>query len=312
VTETTAPKVGVLLWNQYTDWPSMRDHAARADALGYESLWTWDHLYPIQGSSNGPILEGYGVLAGWAAATERATLGLMVGANTFRNPALVVKQITMLDHLSNGRAVLGIGAAWFDEEHADFGIEFGASVGQRIGWLDESVDLMAQMLREGVGTARGDHYGAEHVRNDPRPVQARLPILIGGAGEKKTLRTVARYADIWNVSMVTPEEAARKRDILLEHCREVGRDPEEIELTLSVGPTFIRDDPAELERVRQRYVARNAGAQRVPVMGNVAEITAHFQAFLDVGFRHLIYHLPPPYDDETLERFASEVRPALA
>src|SRR4029079_11408796 len=146
VTDTTALRIGVLLWNQYTDWPSMRDHAARADALGYDSLWTWDHLYPIQGSSNGPILEGYGFLAGWAAATQRATLGLMVGANTFRNPALVVKQITMLDHLSNGRAILGIGAACFDEEHADFGIEFGETVGQRIGWLDEAVDLMAQKL----------------------------------------------------------------------------------------------------------------------------------------------------------------------
>ncbi len=311
MTDTTPTKLGVLLWNQYTDWPSMRAHATRADELGYASLWTWDHLYPIQGSSNGPILEGYTILAGWAGATQRATLGLMVGANTFRNPAIVVKQITAIDHLSDGRAVLGIGAAWFDEEHAAFGIEFGASPGERIGWLDESVDLMAQMLRDGHGSARGDHYRAAEVRNDPPPIQARLPILIGGAGEKKTLRTVAKYADIWNVSLVTPDEAARKRDILFQHCADVGRDPSEIELTLSLGPVFLRDDPAEGERVRARYVAHNGNADRVPHQGTPEQIATLTQAYIDQGFRHVIYHLPAPYDDETLERFATEVLPAL-
>src|SRR2546423_7170820 len=102
-------KVGALLWPQYTDWPALRDAAELADHLGYDSLWTWDHLYPIVGSPNGPIFEGYLTLAGWACVTKRATLGLMVGANTFRNPALTAKMATTLDHLSNGRAVLGIG-----------------------------------------------------------------------------------------------------------------------------------------------------------------------------------------------------------
>jgi alkanesulfonate monooxygenase SsuD/methylene tetrahydromethanopterin reductase-like flavin-dependent oxidoreductase (luciferase family) len=314
VTDSTplAPvKIGVLLWNQYVDWASMRDYAAKADALGYDSIWTWDHLYPIVGSSNGPILEGYAILAGWAGVTERPSLGLLVGANTFRNPALVAKQITAIDHLSNGRAVLGLGAAWFDEEHADFGIEFGKSPGERIGWLDESVDLLAQLLRDGVGSARGDHYHATHVRNDPRPIQPRLPILIGGAGEKKTLRTVAKYADIWNVSLVTADEAARKRDILYEHCAAVGRDPSEIELTVSLGPVFIRDDVIEAQRVRARYVAHNRGAERIPMEGSAEDIRARAQGYVDAGFRHLIYHLAPPYDDETLERFAGEVRAGL-
>jgi F420-dependent oxidoreductase-like protein len=304
-------KLGALFWNQYTDWPSMRDSAARADALGYDSIWTWDHLYPIQGSPDGPMLEAYTILAGWSGVTSRATLGLLVGANTFRNPAVVVKQITTLDHLSQGRAVLGIGAAWFDEEHAAFGIEFGRSVGERLAWLDESVDLMAQMLRDGVGTARGEHYDATAVRNDPRSLQPRLPILIGGAGERKTLRTVARYADVWNVSLVTPAEAAHKRDVLFEHCAEVGRDPAEIELSVSLGPVFIRDDPAEGERVRERYVEHNGGAQRVPIQGTAEEVAALAQGYADEGFRHLIYHLPAPYDDETLERFVGEVRAAL-
>ena len=118
-------KTGVLVWNQYTDWPAMSAAARRIDALGYDSLWTWDHLYPIVGDIDGPFLEGYVVLGGWSQVTTRPSLGLLVGANTFRNPALVVKAITTLDHLSGGRAVLGIGAAWFDTEHAAFGIEFG-------------------------------------------------------------------------------------------------------------------------------------------------------------------------------------------
>ena len=113
---TTPTKIGVLAWNQYTDWPNMLAIGKRADALGYDSLWTWDHLYPIIGDPHGPFLEGYMVMAGWSQHTSRTTIGLLVGANTFRNPGLVVKQITTLDHLSGGRAVLGIGAAWFETD----------------------------------------------------------------------------------------------------------------------------------------------------------------------------------------------------
>jgi alkanesulfonate monooxygenase SsuD/methylene tetrahydromethanopterin reductase-like flavin-dependent oxidoreductase (luciferase family) len=311
VTSSSPIKLGTLIWNQYTDWPSMRANAARADELGYDSLWTWDHLYPIVGSPVGPILEGYVVLAGFAAATSRATIGLMVGANTFRNPTLVVKQITAIDHLSDGRAVLGIGAAWFETEHSALGIEFGRSVGERLAWLDEAVDLMRQMLRDGVGTARGERYRAVEARNDPPPIQAALPILIGGGGERKTLRTVARYADAWNVANVTPEEATRKRDILYAHCEEVGRDPAEIELTVSLGPTLIRDDPAEAERLKAAILAHNGRADRGFLMGSGGQITERVQAYVDAGFRHVIYHLAPPFDAETLERFATEVRPAV-
>jgi alkanesulfonate monooxygenase SsuD/methylene tetrahydromethanopterin reductase-like flavin-dependent oxidoreductase (luciferase family) len=188
-------RAGVLIWNQYTSWPAMRRAGERIDALGYDSLWTWDHLYPIIGDPTGPFLEGYMLLAGWSQRTTRATLGLLVGANTFRNPALVVKMATALDHLSGGRAVLGMGAAWFDTEHEAFGLEFGSSVGERLTWLDESVELMRAMLHQPTASARGQHYHAKDVQNDPPPVQARLPILIGGKGEQKTLRTVARHAD---------------------------------------------------------------------------------------------------------------------
>ena len=199
MSQPTPARIGVLVWNQYTDWPAMLAAGQRADALGYDSLWTWDHLYPIFGDPHGPFLEGYMVMAAWSQHVSGPTIGLMVGANTLRNPGLVVKMITTLDHLTEGRAVLGIGGAWFDTEHEAFGIDFGSGFGERLDWLDESAQLMRDMLRDGVATARGEHYHAVGARNDPAPVQSRLPILIGGVGERKTLRMVAQYGDACNL-----------------------------------------------------------------------------------------------------------------
>jgi alkanesulfonate monooxygenase SsuD/methylene tetrahydromethanopterin reductase-like flavin-dependent oxidoreductase (luciferase family) len=304
-------KAGVLVWNQYTTWPAMRQAGARVDELGYDSLWTWDHLYPILGHPDGPFLEGYMLLAACSQQTSRATLGLLVGANTFRNPALVVKMITTLDHLSDGRAVLGIGAAWFETEHTAFGIDFGRGFGERLDWLDESVELMRSMLDEPSASARGIHYQARDVRNDPRPLHERLPILIGGAGERKTLRTVARFADAWNVANVTPEEAARKDEVLRRWCDELGRDHASIERTLSLGPLLVRDDPAEARAVIARFHEANPGMERAVLTGSASEVAEACRAYVARGFRHLIFHLVPPYDDETLERFATEVRPQL-
>jgi len=235
-------KVGVLPWGQNVDWPTLLAVGQRADQLGFDSLWTWDHLYPIQGDWQRPIFEGYLILAGWAGVTSNATLGLMVGANTFRNPALTAKLVTTLDHMSNGRAYLGIGGAWFEREHKAYGIEFGSGFGERLDWLDEAVDLMAQMLRDGQGTARGRFYHATDVRNDPRPIQERLPILIGGDGEKKTLRLVAQYADVWNSMATDVDELKHKIEVLNRHCDTVGRDPGEIRKTAG-GPLAV--DPFE-------------------------------------------------------------------
>ena len=137
---TATVKFGANCWNQYTTWAELREAGIRADRLGFDSLWTWDHLYPIQGDHEGPIFEGYLTLAAWAEATERSTVGLMVGANTFRNPAVVAKMVTTLDHISDGRAVLGIGGAWFETEHRGLGLEFGTSPGERLRWLDEAVE----------------------------------------------------------------------------------------------------------------------------------------------------------------------------
>ena len=311
MTKVAPVRTGVLVWNQYTDWPAMRGAAITADRLGYDSLWTWDHLYPIVGSAEGPILEGYMMLAGWSQVTTNATLGLLVGANTFRNPGLVVKLVTALDHLSVGRAVLGLGAAWFETEHTAFGIDFGRSVGERLDWMDEAVELIHGMLRAPSATARGDHYHAVDVRNDPPPLQAHLPILIGGSGERKTLRTIARFADAWNVANVTPEEVAHKDAVLRRWCDDLGRDPDEIERTVSLGPLAIRDDPADAARLIASYQDRNRDMSRPVLTGSAEQIAERAREYVALGFRHVIYHLVPPYDDETLVRFATEVRPAL-
>lgn len=310
----TAPRpfrLGVLAWNQGTDWPAFRDIGAKADRLGYDNLWTWDHLYPIVGSPVGPMLEGYMALAGWAGVTKRATLGLMVGANPFRNPALVVKMITALDHISDGRAILGIGGAWFETEHTAFGIDFGSSVGERLDRLDEAVQLMRDMLHKERASARGVVYHAEEVRNDPPPIQEHLPILIGGSGEQKTLRTVARYADMWNAAGIDPETAARKIEILRRHCDEVGRNPSEIEMTVSLGPTILRDDPAEVPKVAAAVEARHHGFDRPLLSGNADQLAERVRAYTALGFTTVLFHTMPPFDDETLERFIAEVKPQV-
>jgi alkanesulfonate monooxygenase SsuD/methylene tetrahydromethanopterin reductase-like flavin-dependent oxidoreductase (luciferase family) len=309
-------KLGILLWSQAATWPEMLDAARRVDRLGYQHLWTWDHLYAIFGDPYQPIFEGWTALAAWAMATDRTRLGLLVGANTFRNPGLVAKTATTLDHISAGRAILGLGGAWMEPEHRAHGIDFGSGFGQRLDWLEESVAAVRDVLDGRAATsAPGGHYAFDDLRHSPQPVQRRLPIMIGGSGEKKTLRTVARHADMWN-AMGTPELMARKVDVLREHCAAVGRDPAEIEFTLGVKLT-IRDSRAAAERVWREAMAHN----RTPLAdvadddtfwnGTSVEIADRLRPYVALGFRTVISEQPAPYDAETLERFIGEVKPLV-
>ena len=304
-------KLGALCWNQYTSWPAMRDAAVRADALGYDDIWTWDHLYPIVGSDDGPMLEGWMVLAGWAGATQRVRIGLMVGANTFRNPALVAKMATTLDHLSGGRAVLGIGGAWFETEHTAFGIQFGGSPGERLRWMDEAARIMRGMLH-GEEPSGDQFYATRSVRNDPPPVQARLPLLIGGGGERRTLRTVALYADMCNVGGGF-ETVRHKDEVLRRHCAEVGRDESEIERTVGMGVVVIRDTEAEARRVKEAIFAQNGRARvwRDQPTGTPEQVAEMMRPYLGIGFRHFILGFPAPHDAETMERMITQVKPML-
>lgn len=305
-------KLGALCWNQYTDWRTFLEAGVRAERVGFDSLWTWDHLYPIVGSDDGPMLEGYMTLAAWAQATERIKLGLMVGANPFRNPALVAKMVTTLDHISDGRAYLGIGSAWFETEHVAFGLDFGESPGERLRWLAEALPVMRGMLHGETPTAAGRYYHMKSVRNDPPPVQQRLPLLVGGGGEKVTLKLVARYADANNVGGGI-ESVRRKEAILRQHCETVGRDHAEIERTASMGTVIIRDSRAEAERAQREIFERNGRArlwQNQP-LGTPEDVAEFMAPYLELGYRHLICGFPAPYDEESMTRLATEVRSML-
>jgi len=311
LTEARSIQLGALPWPQYTDWAGLRAVGIRAEELGYDSLWTWDHLYPIVGSHHGPMFEGYLSLAGWVAATSRIRIGLMVGANPFRSPALVGKMVTQLDHMSGGRMICGIGAAWFEDEHLDFGLEFGASPGERLRWLEEAVIILRGMF-DGTEPSGIDHYATRSVRNDPAPIQAHLPILVGGGGERKTLRIVARHADANNLGGGF-ERVRHKEEVLLQHCAEVGRDPAEIERTANLGVVVIRDTEAEARRVLGELAAHNGGARAWPnqLVGTPEQVAGELVRFVGIGYRHMIGGFPAPYDRESMERLAGEVRPMV-
>jgi alkanesulfonate monooxygenase SsuD/methylene tetrahydromethanopterin reductase-like flavin-dependent oxidoreductase (luciferase family) len=305
-------RVGVLLWPQTPSWPEIRDAAIRADRAGIDSLWTWDHLNAIVGPFEQPILEGWTTLAGWSQVTSRTTLGLMVGANTFRNPGLTAKMAATLDHLSGGRAVLGIGGAWFGREHEAFGIDFRSGFGERLDALDEAVMLMRRLL-DGERIARHDgrFYRFVDALCEPRPVQPRLPILIGGSGPKKTLRTTALYADAWNTGG-TLSELTEQDAVLRRHCADVGRNPDEIERTASFD-IILRDDPREAARVLagQRTANGSATTDDGDLCGSPASVAERLRPYVEAGFRHVIVDMRRPYDAETIDRLP-EVRALLA
>jgi alkanesulfonate monooxygenase SsuD/methylene tetrahydromethanopterin reductase-like flavin-dependent oxidoreductase (luciferase family) len=305
-------KFGALCLNQYTDWGSLLQAGRRADQLGYDTLWTWDHLYPVDSDSRGPTFEGWLTITAWAQATGRVRIGLMVGANPFREPTLVAKMATTLDHISGGRAILGIGAAWFEEEHLDFGFQFGSGAAERLRWLDEALPIMRGMLDGVEPSATGPHYRARHVRNLPPPVQSHLPICIGGGGEQVTLKLVARHADMCNI-FGGVDVVRRKEKILREHCERVGRDHREIERTTGIGLVLIRDDAREAERLARELLARNRMPPVVagqPV-GTPEEVAERLAPYVELGYRHLNARFPYDYDSESMTRLITDVKPLL-
>ena len=306
-----ATRFGLQLWSQSTDWPGFRDAALRAERHGWDSVWTWDHLLAIFGPWEQPILEGWMALAALGPLTGRIRLGLMVGANTFRIPGLTAKLATTLDHVSSGRAVLGIGAAWFEREHDAFGIDFGTSPGRRLDWLDEATPLLRRLL----DGERVDHDGPRYTLRDaicePRPVQPHLPILIGGSGRRKTLRIVARDADGWNTAG-SVEEVRDAVRALEGHAADLGRDLATLERTVSV-PIIVRDDAAAAQVRMDELCAANGVADMgaVPhLAGSPAAIADALRPFRDLGFGTVIVRMPAPYDPETIDRIG-EVAAAL-
>ena len=206
--------------------------AITADGNGFDSLWVMDHLYQIEmvAPREEPMLEAYTLLGALSARTRDIALGTMVTGVTYRNPALLAKIVTTLDIISAGRAILGLGAAWNDDEHAGYGYDF-PTAGERLDRLEEALQLIPAMFTEQAPSFEGRHYRIQQVLNNPKPIRGGIPILIGGGGEKRTLRLVAQYGDACNL-FGNPDEVRHKLDVLERHCADVGRDPAEITKTI--------------------------------------------------------------------------------
>jgi alkanesulfonate monooxygenase SsuD/methylene tetrahydromethanopterin reductase-like flavin-dependent oxidoreductase (luciferase family) len=309
-------RLGINLWSQATDWDGFLAAGRLAERLGYDHLWTWDHVLPIFGELDQSILEGYTALAALAATTERIRLGLFVGANTFRNPGIVAKSVVTIDHISHGRAVLGLGGAWFEPEHMAFGMDFGRGFGERLDWLAEATAAIRRLLDgEAVTSPPGGRYAFDGLRILPPPVQAHLPIMIGGSGERKTLRIVAEYADIWN-AFGSAEVLAAKDEVLRAHCADVGRDPAEIERTVGCKVT-IRGTVEEAEGVVLAALEHNKAPASLATTdatfwtGTAEQIAERMIGYRDAGFGTFIVELPAPYDHETIHALVEVVKPMV-
>ena len=297
---------------QNISWQELTETWERLEALGYDGAWCHDHFIPAGARDvDGPCMDGWTALAGLAARTPRLRVGVFVSGNTYRNPALLAKIATTLDHISGGRLNLGIGASWYELEHRAYGFEFG-TVGQRMARLEEALQVI-KLLWSGQAKVSfaGDYYQLEDAPMLPAPVQdPHPPIWIGGTGEKRTLRLVARYADAWNG--LGPIAMLQQRiEVLKQHCNDAGRRFEEI--TLTAGAAMIAD------AIYDGYIERNSERQGVPteelrqrtIGGAVEDMKAAVQAYADAGFEHVVLMVNTPYDGGLFERFANEVMPAF-
>jgi probable F420-dependent oxidoreductase len=215
-------RVGVQLHPQHTTYASFAAAVQRAEALGVDTIWTWDHFFPLYGpEQDDRHFEGWTLLTAMATLTTRAEIGCLVTCNSYRNAALLTHMAKTVDHVSNGRLILGIGAGWFQRDYDEYGYTFGRAV-DRLHALEESLAIITERM----------------ALETPPPVRNPMPILIGGDGEKITLRLTAQYASLWN-AFGPPEKYARKNAILDNWCREIGRDPAEIERTVGIDPEDI-------------------------------------------------------------------------
>lgn len=248
-------KVGVQLHPQATTLDELRNAWKAADDMGVDSIWVWDHFYPLYGDPDAAHFEAYTLLAAMAADTSHAQLGALVTCNSYRNPQLLADMSRTIDHISGGRFTLGIGSGWFERDYDEYGYEFGTAI-ERLHKLRDSLPLIEQRL----------------AKLNPGPVNGKLPILIGGSGEKITLRLVAEHADGWN-SFGPPENFAHKSKVLDEWCQKAGRDPSEVERTVAIQPNEVDD----------------------------------WQAYRDANATHLIVMTGNPYDLDPVAKLQSLV-----
>jgi len=220
-------RIAVQLHPQHAEYSDIRRAVAEADELGVDIIHNWDHFYPLYGDADGKHFECWTMLGAWAEQTTNAEIGALVTCNSYRNPQLLGDMARTVDHMSGGRLILGIGSGWFQRDYDDFGFEFGTAV-SRLKDLDRDLPLIKERMAKG----------------NPAPTR-KIPVLIGGGGEKVTLRIAAEHADMWHF-FGTPEQMGRKSGILDEWCAKVGRDPAEIERTTQIDYEKITGDPLDL------------------------------------------------------------------
>ncbi|MFB3053430.1 MAG: LLM class F420-dependent oxidoreductase [Dehalococcoidia bacterium] len=310
-------KFGVQATQAGVSWDELQSLWQELDGdSNFDHLWLMDHFVTGMGAamgSEGPCMEGWTALAALAQATSRVRLGIMVTGNTYRHPAVLAKMATTVDQISGGRLEFGLGGAWHTYEHGAFAIPFH-TIKERLERLDEAVQVIKLLWTQTRPTFQGRYYQLDQPPyNPPNVQQPHPPILIGGGGEKRTLRTVAKYADATNVSG-TPEEVRHKYEVLERHCKDVGRDFSEIRRTIQLL-LFLNDDPAFQQRVVQGIVSFRGGseedARRSVLMGSVEDVKASVQAFADAGVQEIIVAQFPRFHRESLLRFSREVVPAF-
>jgi F420-dependent oxidoreductase-like protein len=278
-------RFGIKTAPQHTTYQAMLDVWRAADATPvFEHAWLFDHFSPIGGMDiNGPCLEGWTLLAAFAAQTSRIRIGQMVTGNTYRHPAVLAHMAATVDVISNGRLDFGIGAGWNEYEHTSMGIPLYPP-GERIRRLGEACELTKRLFTQHLTDFDGRYYQLKEARCEPKPVQKPYPpFVIGGSGEQLTLRVVAQYADIWNFAGGSVEQFRHKIAILHEHCAAVGRDPAAIQLSVQV-PVNYDDLGATVQAV---------------------------QGYVDAGATHLILNLRYPYPAGIVARLAEEVVPRV-
>jgi F420-dependent oxidoreductase-like protein len=285
-----------------------------ADALGFDSAWLFDHFIPILGADpDGPCLEGWTLLSALAAETEKIRIGVLVTGNTYRNPALLAKMATTVDHISKGRVYLGIGAGWFDVEHTAYGFPFYTPKG-RADRLGEALQVITKLWTEDHPSFAGKFYTLKDAPFAPKPVQKpHPPIVIGGQGEKWIMPLVGRYADGWNAPIgLTPEDIAERMKIVREECTRAGRASCDLDVSAFLVLYSITDVP--LAGPVSRLAARMIAGDRVPrslLAGSPKAIRDKIQGYVDVGVNHIIMNIQPPYNPALLRRFANEVMPSF-
>jgi len=250
-----------------------------AEDTGWDGIWYADHFMPNAEDTSAPFPEAWTTLSALGALTKRVRVGTLVTGNTYRHPAVLAKMAATLDHITNGRVVLGLGSGWQENEHRQYGIEF-YTVAQRLARLDEACAVIKALYAPGQANFDGEFYQLTDASCEPKPVQPTLPLLIGGGGEKVTLKITAKYADEWNV-WGEPDTLRHKMGILDQHCADIGRNPKEIQRS-AVALLFMSEDEGFVKKMR------DAGIERPTIIGSPSEVRDVVAEYAQAGVDEII------------------------